>query len=318
MRWSGANATLTPPPTGWSRVSRPSRTGRGVSPAVLLAVLGLLGLAACGTDDTRPSAATSSAQRTPEYSVSSTFSLPAAPVLPGGPSSSRPSATAVPSEQTLAGDTVLLDPGHNGGNAAHPEVINRKVDAGGFQKECDTAGTSTNAGYPEYDFTLDVAQRTAAVLRSRGAKVVLTRTDSKGIGPCVDARAAAGNRITANAALSIHADGGPATGVGFHVIEPGLLPGRNEQVVQPSQFLGRAIHQSMLSTGEPISNYVGSDGYSVRTDLGGLNLSTVPKVFVECGNMRNATDAGRLTDPAFRAKLATALANGLSSFLFGR
>ena len=45
-------------------------------------------------------------------------------------------------------------------------------------------------------------------------------------------------------------------------------------------------------TGMPYSNYIG-DGTAldVRSDLGGLNLSTVPKVFIECGNMRNATDA---------------------------
>ena len=40
-------------------------------------------------------------------------------------------------------------------------------------------------------------------------------------------------------------------------------------------------------TGHPYSDYLGEEGIDVRTDLGGLNLSTVPKVFLEVGNMRN-------------------------------
>jgi N-acetylmuramoyl-L-alanine amidase len=280
----------------------------------------------CGRDDTTPAAVSSPVTRTPEFSVSSTFSLPTyAP--PPGAASATPGVprtpAARPSELPLAGRTLVLDPGHNGGNGAHPEVIDRKVDAGGFRKECDTTGTSTDAApgrpaYPEAAFTLDVAQRAAAVLRSRGARVVLTRTDADGIGPCIDQRAAVANRLSADAAVSIHADGGPPGGRGFHVILPGPLPGRTDAIVGPSRSLGEALHAAMLRTGEPPATYVGSDGYVVRTDLGGLDLSTVPKVFVECANMRNATDAARLVDPAFRQQVAQALADGLGDFVFGR
>ena len=52
-----------------------------------------------------------------------------------------------------------------------------------------------------------------------------------------------------------------------------------------------------------------------RTDLGGLNLSRIPKVFIECGNMRNAADASRLADPAWRARAAAALVQGLRRYL---
>jgi N-acetylmuramoyl-L-alanine amidase len=68
-------------------------------------------------------------------------------------------------------------------------------------------------------------------------------------------------------------------------------------------------------TGEPYSDYVGRRGLDVRTDLGGLNLSTVPKVFIECGNMPNASDAARLTSPRFRERIAVALAAGFTAFL---
>lgn len=296
----------------------PPRRAAGVLTGLIAVTL----LAGCGSTSTTPTAAGSSPSRTPEFSVSSTFSLPTAPNLPGGgagraaPPSSTP--TALPSELPLAGKVIVLDPGHNGGNATHPAEINRKVDAGGFSKECDTTGTETDAGYPEHAFTWDVAQRAAAILRDRGAEVDLTRSNDTGVGPCVDQRAAIGNQAHADAAVSVHADGGPASGKGFHVILPGLLPGRNDAVVGPARALGEAVHAAMLTTGEPTSTYVGSGGYDVRTDLGGLNLSTVPKVFVECGNMRNTDDAARLTDPAFRQKVAQALADGLQDYLFAR
>ena len=60
----------------------------------------------------------------------------------------------------LAGRTILVDPGHNGGNATHPAAINRLVPAGGFRKACDTTGTATNDGrLTEAAFTFDVARR---------------------------------------------------------------------------------------------------------------------------------------------------------------
>src|SRR3954453_17547841 len=75
----------------------------------------------------------------------------------------------------LNGKTILLDPGHSLGNFAHPTQINRRVGVGNGNKACDTVGASTRDGYPEASFTLDVARRTADILTSQGAKVVLTQ-----------------------------------------------------------------------------------------------------------------------------------------------
>ena len=53
----------------------------------------------------------------------------------------------------------------------------------------------------------------------------------------------------------------------------------------------------------------------MRSDLGGLNLSDVPKVLIETGNMRNAGDAARLESAGYRQREARALANGIEAFL---
>jgi N-acetylmuramoyl-L-alanine amidase len=65
----------------------------------------------------------------------------------------------------------------------------------------------------------------------------------------------------------------------------------------------------------PVSDYDGSDGISYRDNLAGLNLTTVPKVLIECGNMRNATDAALLVRPSFQELAARALAQAITSFL---
>jgi len=243
------------------------------------------------------------------------------------PAAKNPSATTPPAPTAAARETaeaprvrtVVIDPGHDGGNASHPREINRLVDAVTLRKPCDTTGTETNSGYTESAFTLDVSRRLAALLRQAGLRVVLTRTTDTGWGPCITERAAVGNRNHADAAVSIHADGGPASGRGFHVIEPGLIPRYTDAIVAPSRRLGMDLRDAYRAgTGLPYSTYAGTNAINVRTDLGGLNLSTVPKVFIECGNMRNAADAALLTSPTFRARIAAALAAGLESFLAGR
>jgi N-acetylmuramoyl-L-alanine amidase len=218
---------------------------------------------------------------------------------------------------SLAGRVILLDPGHNGANFRHAAQIGEQVDIGNGHKACDTTGTQTDAGYTESAFTLDVALRTAALLRAAGAAVVLTRTDDAGVGPCITERAAAGNRAHADAAISLHADGAAADQYGFHVIVPRGI-GSNDAIVAPSRQLGLAVRAAFRAgTGEPLSTYTGTGtgGLVMRDDLGGLNLSTVPKVFIECGNMRNPADAHRMVSPAWRQRAAQALAAGLAEFL---
>ncbi|KPC64221.1 hypothetical protein ADL27_61175 [Streptomyces sp. NRRL F-6602] len=74
----------------------------------------------------------------------------------------------------------------------------------------------------------------------------------------------------------------------------------------------------MQRTGSAPSNYIGGGtGLDVRDDLGGLNLSTVPKVFVECGNMRDAQDAALLKDAGWRQKAALGMADGITLHLRG-
>lgn len=219
--------------------------------------------------------------------------------------------------QLLAGQTVVLDPGHNGGNAGAPGAINRQVPIGnGETKACNTTGTATNSGYAEAAYTWDVALRAARILRRRGASVVLTRTDNRSVGPCVNERARIANRAHANATVSIHADGGPASGFGFHVIEPALIRGLTDDIFSASHRLAVDLRSAFRRrTGEPYANYIARNGLDRRGDLGGLRLADVPAVFIETGNMRNARDAARMTRAGYRLLVARGVCDGIVRFL---
>ncbi len=297
---------------------RPRRTGSSRRLA-LGAALGLAVLAGgCGSG--RASSVSSSPAPAAPAPAPAVTAATATAKTTAAPSHrpSRPAAHAARPAGPLRGKVVVIDPGHNGGNGAAPDAINRLVPAGGFMKACDTTGTSTDSGYSEAAFNFDVAMRLAALLRHEGAHVVLTRSSNDGVGPCVNERAAIGNRARADAAISIHADGYLPSGQGFHVIEPALVAGYNDAIVAPSARLGGILRDEMATgSGLVPSTYLGHDGIDVRGDLGGLNLSTVPKVFLESGNMRNPHDAGLQTDPAWRERLARVIAAALTLYLTG-
>ncbi|WP_436772882.1 N-acetylmuramoyl-L-alanine amidase family protein [Yinghuangia sp. YIM S09857] len=246
-------------------------------------------------------------------------SIPGPPPPATPPNSAPQPGPGAPDARPLTGRTVVIDPGHNPGNSRHTTEIGHQVEAGGFRKNCDETGTETNNGYTEAEFTLDVANRTRQVLVALGAEVVFTWEGDRPWGPCVDERARVGNDAHADAVVSIHGDGATSSGTGYHVIVPAKVQGGGSDtgpILVPSRALGDALALAFAqSTGAKPSNYVGQNGIDVRDDLGGLNLSTVPKVFIECGNMRNAGDAGRMTDPVWRQKAAQGIAFGIRDFL---
>ena len=258
---------------------------------------------------------TAKAATTTTSAVATTAPAPGTTVAP----SSTVSAPATGALTTVRGKTIVIDPGHNGANFSHPSQIDQTVFVGNGSKACDTTGTSTNDGYTEAAYNFDVATRLAALLRAAGATVILTRPDNNGVGPCVTERAAIGNRAHADAAISIHADGGPSGGRGFHVIQPAPVAGYNTAIVAPSARLALDVRRDyQAATSMPFATYLaGGSGIETRSDLGGLNLSTVPKVFVETANMRNATDAALLENPAFRQKVAQGVAQAFADFLAG-
>ena len=141
-----------------------------------------------------------------------------------------------------------------------------------------------------------------ANLIADGARVVMTRHSNHGVGPCVTTRAQILNPAHADVAIDIHADGGPPSGRGFTVLEP-VADGPNDKVIGASTaFGGNKVRAAMLAyTAMPVSTTttVRAESSSATT-WRASNLTTVPKILIECGNMPNAADARLLTSPAFQ------------------
>jgi N-acetylmuramoyl-L-alanine amidase len=211
----------------------------------------------------------------------------------------------------IAGMAVFLDPGHNG---VIDSSINRQVPNGrGGTKQCNTSGTAADDGYTEHAFTWDVVGLISSALNQMGVRTQLSRDNDNSVGPCVDQRAALANAMRPDAIVSIHADGGPSSGSGFHVNYSS--PPLNDVQAGPAIQLAHTMRESLVQAGLHPATYIGSDGLYGRDDLAGLNLAQYPAVLVELGNMKNADEAARMESADGRAKYATAVTQGIVAYL---
>ncbi|WP_041782301.1 Rv3717 family N-acetylmuramoyl-L-alanine amidase [Mycolicibacterium chubuense] len=227
--------------------------------------------------------------------------LAAASIL-AGPAHAAPS--------NVAGMIVFLDPGHQASMAG----MSRQVPTGrGGTKDCQASGTSTEDGFPEHSFTWDTTLRVRQALTALGVRTAMSRGDDTGPGPCVDERAAMANAVHPNAIVSIHADGGPTTGRGFHVLYSS--PPLNAAQAGPAVAFAKVMRDQMAGSGIPPSTYIGSSGLNPRADIAGLNLAQYPSILVECGNMKNPIDSGLMKTPEGRQKYADAVVRGIVTFL---
>src|SRR3569833_3434873 len=137
---------------------RAHMTSSGRKAAGIVAVAASAGLlSACGSGGGSPAAAAPPS---------------AAPTLAGA--SSTPAA-----QGSLAGKVIVIDPGHNGGNASHPAIINKKVNVIKGIKQCNSTGTSTDDNYSELAFSWDVSNRLVKILRAKVAKNNQTHKNNK-------------------------------------------------------------------------------------------------------------------------------------------
>ncbi|CAM5429493.1 N-acetylmuramoyl-L-alanine amidase [Streptomyces tanashiensis] len=279
-------------------------------------------LAGCGASQASPQSgkAGASQETPPSQEPQGESGTQSRPPL-ASPSAPRSTRSPVPAQgsRSLAGRTVVIDPGHNSGNF---RPFHRNQQEGRYRD--DPQGVRHHrhlherGSYTEASFTLDVSHRLRDLLTARGAKVVLTHDGDRPWGPCIDERARTGNAARADAVVSVHADGSAVGNRGFHVILPAKVRAGSAdtaRIVAPSRALGERIADRFArATGTSPSNYIGSGtGLDVQDDLGGLNLSTVPEAFVECGNMRDPKDAQLLTSSTWRQKAAQGLADGIAT-----
>ena len=197
--------------------------------------------------------------------------------------------------------TIVIDPGHGG----------------------EDSGTSSPLGYGhEKDFTLDWARRLGCLLATNGWRVLYTRTNDTELS--VSNRIAFAEAHKADVFLSLHfnssAPNDQQSGLETYCLTPTGMPstvtrGFSDDVglafpnnafdAQNLQFALR-VHRALLQV-----NGRRDRGVRRARFLGVLRGQHCPAILVEGGYLSNPQEARRIADPAYRQKLAEALAQAL-------
>lgn len=136
-------------------------------------------------------------------------------------------------------------------------------------------------------------------------------------GPCVDVRGKIGNQgvrgrhRTADLKISIHGDGSTARKArGFHlIIHPTHAP------VRTRDFAHR-VRAALVQEKFALSTYTGGKTRIVkRRDLATINVSRMPTVMAELGNMRSHADARVMRSARGQIRYARALESAVRAQL---
>ena len=186
-----------------------------------------------------------------------------------------------------AGSSVGRDAlGHRPGPKGFRTVV---LDAGHGGK--DSGARSRTTGLMEKDLALDVARRTRDLL-ARDFRVVMMRDSDVFID--LDDRVARASRYGDGVLVSIHFNSGPS-----HVRGPETFYWRVD-----SYSLAKRLQQRLAAASPAESSNRGL----VRRRLRLTRNPEIPCVLVECGYLSNPAEARLCASPAYRQKLAQAIA----------
>ena len=190
-----------------------------------------------------------------------------------------PSADALP-EVPRGRYRVVIDPGHGGP---------------------DPGAVGIN-GLRETDVVLDVSLQVAQLLQAKGVEVLLTRTSEVDVD--LPPRVALANNNRADLFLSIHANALSMSRPDVNGIETFYFQdGR-------SRRLAEAVQTQMLrvAPGSPDRGARPGRFFVIRRTV-------MPSALAEMGFVTGELDSPRLADPAFRQRMAVAIATGLLNYL---
>lgn len=183
-----------------------------------------------------------------------------------------------------------------------------------LRHECDVRVRRRR--YPRGWFRFTLAKLVRNRLHQDGIRVVMTRRNNSGVGPCLNRRVAIGTRVGADVVLSRHADGNQSSETGFHVVRPGLKRGYNDGIQKDSDRFASDLRDQLEKNEIGRSTYIGRGaGIDRRRGLAGLDLSHVPVALVEIGSVRSPRDAALMEPGRWRGETAEQLARAVVTYL---
>jgi N-acetylmuramoyl-L-alanine amidase len=213
----------------------------------------------------------------------------------------EPLATGALLSGPRTNSTIVIDPGHGGTDSGTRSVL-----GWGYEKE----------------FTLDWARRLGSLLASNGWQVFLTRDRDMDLS--LSNRIAFAEAHQAGVFLSLHFNSAAPdereAGLETYCLTPTGMPstvtrgfGDNPAATYPNNGfdaenlqLAVRVHRALLQVNGRLDRGVRRARY-----LGVLRGQNRPAVLVEGGYLSNPREARRIADPAYREKLAGAVAQGL-------
>lgn len=198
---------------------------------------------------------------------------------------------------------IVIDPGHGGSNLGTKSVVD-----GSYEKE----------------FTLDWAKRLAPILETNGWKVLLTRTSDEDIS--LSNRVAFADSCKADFFISLHFNAAPSpsdhdeSGIETFCLTPTSMPSTltreyedDVTLVYPNNHFDTENLQYAVRVQRSLLKIAGAHDHGVRRArfMGVLRGQNRPAILVEGGYLSNPREAKRIADPAYRQKLAEAVAAAL-------
>lgn len=196
---------------------------------------------------------------------------------------------------------VVLDPGHGGRDP----------------------GAVSPGGFYEKRFALDIARRTADLLRSSNIRVHLTRDSDKSLQLGFRPRIA--QKHAADVFVSIHLNAAAAksargvetyrlTASGFPSVE-----NAGEAQFDPAEYNGNGYNGANTLLGfhiqKSLHQITGSPDRGLRhARFAVLKDADCPAVLVECGFLSNQKEEALLATPEYRQKVAVGIANGITHY----
>jgi N-acetylmuramoyl-L-alanine amidase len=218
----------------------------------------------------------------------------------------QPKAVAAPAANVQAAPTgliVAIDAGHQPHANNNPEWDSP---AHTQQKPMVASGaTGSTTHVPEYQDTWEVSVRLRDELVKRGVTVIMLRdSNDPSFNRANGDRARMANNAGARLVVHVHFDGvngSPGTNGASALYRSGDSASQRAAAVLLQQMCG--VTGAKNNGGHP------------HTDMTGLNWAAQPSVIVECGFLSNPTEDREAHDPAYQARIAAGLANGVMQYL---
>lgn len=186
----------------------------------------------------------------------------------------------------------------------------------------DTGTRNTTLKLFEKELTLDLVRRLKPLLEGRGYTVILTRNDDTYID--LAERPANAARAHADVFVSVHFNSGPAHVLGLetYILTPQYQRSTGSEKADPADNVGVAgnqFDQWSANLGYTMHRQLISDLHRVDRGLKHARFEVLrelqcPGILIEGGFVSHGEEAKLVGSPAYRQRLAEAIARGLDSF----